>query len=325
MLARHAENLFWAGRYLERAEQTARMVDVTYHSLLETPQAEADDAWRQLLDVLHLPAAFVAVPTATDQDDTPSATTVTRFMVSDRANPGSVVSSIRQARENLRSVREMISTECWEATNSLYLQMQGRDLTADLAQRPYEPLGDVRRGAALAVGLANDTMRHDDGWRFLTLGRMLERVGMICRLLLVRVADSDIHSDIGFHDGVAILKSVSASEAYRRSHRRMDPAGVVSFLLLEGDFPRSVLYCLKSAEVQLVALGAGTSQAGRAHRTLGRLRAAIEYRNADELLDEGLQGFLTWVDESVREISDMVIAEFFSHNPPGELQSLGVN
>lgn len=323
MLARHAENLFWAGRYLERAEQTARMVDVTYHSLLETPPAEADDAWRQLLDVLHLPSAFVAMPTATD--DTPSATTVTRFMVSDRDNPGSVVSSIRQARENLRSVREMISTECWEATNSLYLRMQGPDLTADLAQRPYEPLGDVRRGAALAVGLANDTMRHDDGWRFLTLGRMLERVGMICRLLLVRVADSDIHSDIGFHDGVAILKSVSASEAYRRSHRRMDPAGVVSFLLLEGDFPRSVLYCLNSAEVQLVALGAGTSRAGRAHRTLGRLRAAIEYRNADELLDEGLREFLTWVDASVREISDMVITEFFSHHPPGELQSLGAS
>lgn len=322
MLARHAENLYWAGRYLERAEQTARIVDVTYHSLLETPPDEAEQAWRQLLDVLHLAVEFGESSTATGRD--PFATTVTRFLVSDRANQGSVVSSLRQARENLRSVREMISTECWEATNALYLQMQGRDLSADLAQRPYEPLGDVRRGAALAIGLANDTMRHDDGWRFLTLGRMLERVAMISRLLLVRVADGDVHSDIGFHDGVAILKSVSASEVYRRSHRRMDPAGVVSFLLLERDFPRSVLYCLNSAEVQLVALGSGTSQAGRAHRTLGRLRAAIEYRNADELLDEGLQGFLTWVDESVREISDMVIDEFFSHNPPGDLQSLGV-
>lgn len=317
MLARHAENLFWAGRYVERAELTSRMVDVTYHGLLESPAGEVRDSWSQLLDVLQLDHAY------REQHDDMEPAKVVAFLVDDRNNPGSVLASIERARDNLRGVREFISTETWEAINGLYLQIRQRDLPADLEGQPFELFGEVKRGAQLLVGVANETMPHDDGWRFFTLGRMLERVEMTCRLLLVRVAGADdVRQVLGYHDGLAILKSVSASEAFRKTHARMDPAHVVEFLLLSADFPRSVLYCLRSSDVQLAVLGADTPDAGRARRKLGRLRAAVEFRNVDELLDEGLPEFLGWIQDEMRLVADCVADEFFRHTQPAVLHTV---
>lgn len=320
MLARHAENLFWTGHYLERAEVTARMVDVTYHSLLESPPTEVRDVWAQLLEVLHLDRPYA------DKHGEVDPATVIAFLVSDRDNQGSMLASVTRARENIRSVRELVSTETWEAVNSLYLQLQRRDFATDLAQQPYELFGAVKWGAQLVVGVANETMPHDDGWRFLTLGRMVERVEMTCRLLSVRLGGTvDVHSEMGFHDGLAILKSVSASEAFRKTHRQMDAASVVEFLLLSPDFPRAVLYCLRSADLQLALLGDDTPGAGAARRQLGRLRAAVEYRNVDELIAEGLDDFLAQIQESVRAIATDVGQEFFRHTLAGSLHTVSAN
>jgi uncharacterized alpha-E superfamily protein len=317
VLARHAENLYWAGRYLERAELTARSVDVTYHALLESPPTESREVWRDIVDVLQLGATYTA------RHDEVEASRVVGFLVSDADNPGSVLSSITRARDNLRGVRELVSSETWESINSLYLQIRGRDLPADLAGQPYELFGDVRRGAQLVVGVANETMPHDDGWRFLTLGRMLERVELTCRLLLVRlVPERGAREMIGFQDGLAILRSVSASEAFRRTHRRMDPAGVVEFLLLSQEFPRAVLYCLRSAELQLSVLGEGVPGVGRSRRMLGRLRASVEYRNVDELVEEGLARFLDELQDGTREVATCVGTEFFRQGQPATLHTV---
>lgn len=317
MLARHAENLFWAGRYLERAEMTARCVDVTYHALLESPPIESQQVWEQILDVLQLGDAYAGAHGEVD----PSR--VVGFLVSDGDNAGSVLASITRARENLRGVRELISSETWESTNSLYLRMRDRDLPADLAGQPYELFGEVRRGAQLVVGVANETMPHDDGWRFLTLGRMLERVELTCRLLVVRLVPArGAREMLGFQDGLAILRSVSASEAFRRTHRRLDPASVVEFLLLSPSFPRAVLYCLRSAEVQLSVLGEGVPGIGRSRRMLGRLRASVEFRNVDELVEEGLASFLTDLRDGVRDAAARVSTEFFRHGQPSTLHTV---
>ncbi len=317
MLARHAENLFWAGRHLERAELTARSVDVTYHALLESPPTEAREVWAQVLDVLQLDGPYRQ---AHDEVDPSRAV---GFLVSDADNPGSVLASITRARDNLRGVRELISSETWESINSLYLRIRDRDLPADLAGQPYELFGEVKRGAQLVVGVANETMPHDDGWRFLTLGRMLERVEMTCRLLLVRLVPArGAHEMLGFQDGLAILKSVSASEAFRKTHRRMDPASVVEFLLLSQDFPRAVLYCLRSAEVQLAVLGEGVAGLGRSRRMVGRLRASVEYRSVDELVEAGLASFLTDLQDGVRDVAVCVATEFFRHGQPSTLHTV---
>jgi uncharacterized alpha-E superfamily protein len=132
MLARLAENLFWAGRYVERAEDTARMVDVTYHTLLESPFGEAGRTWSQLLDVLHLRGEWGERPLDASEDTTE----LVRFLVLDQENPGSISAAILRARENVRSVRELVSTELWEAVNDLHLELRSRDLRREVAEQP---------------------------------------------------------------------------------------------------------------------------------------------------------------------------------------------
>lgn len=306
MLARHAEDLFWTGRYLERAEDTARLLDVTYHGLLESPLADADATWRELLEVLHLSESFAASGAPL------GAAGVSEFLVLNSQNPGSIVAAVTRARENARAVRERISTELWEAINGLYLELRARDLRADLARQPYQLYTLVRNRCQMVSGVAAETMSRDDGWRFLLLGRMLERVEMTCRLLTVRFApahERPIPPDV--HEWIRVLKSVSAFEAYLKSYRaEIEPHDVLEFLLLSRDFPRSVLFGLRAAERELARLGGGAA-ASRPERLLGRLRAELEFLDVQELLDRGLQSSLDALQDSIHGVADTVAAHFF--------------
>lgn len=321
MLARHAESLFWTGRYIERAEDTARMLDVTYHGLLEAAPSEAERAWCDLLAVLRLDAAFFALGRDVN------ATNVGEFLVLDETNPGSIVAAVAQARDNARSVRELISTELWEALNMFHLELRARNLRVDLEYQPYELYGMVKRRCQTVAGVASETMPRDDGWRFLTVGWMLERAEMTCRLLDVRYsqlagAEELPASDgtVEFHHWLSTLKSASASEAYRKVYRSsMDPADVVDFLLLSSTFPRSVLFCLRSAEVQLARLGVPSDRLTRPQRLLGRLRADLEYRDVHEVLAE-LQAFLGELQQGVRQAAEAVALQYFRNS-----QELAIN
>lgn len=340
MLARLAENLFWAGRYLERAEQTARMVDVTYHTLLESPAGEVPASWEQLLDVLHLRPAYGDAPIEPAR--------VIRFLVLDRDAPGSITASVTRARENIRSVRELVSSELWEAVNELHLALIRRDLRRDLDDQPHELFGVIRRACMTIYGTASETMPRDDGWRFMALGRMLERAEMTCRLIDVRYGQlealagpsrrlSGVASPVGpdvevpqgadradFHHWIAVLKSASAFEAYRRRYRAsMDPADVVEFLLLEPDLPRSVVYCLTSSQRLLQALSHGAST--RAVRRVGRASASLQYRDVGELFELGLHPYLEQVQDRVAAIADAVADEFFRHHPTGALHAIATS
>ena len=255
MLARHAESLFWMGRYMERAEDTARMLDVTYHGLLESPPDEATRSWLDLLSVLNLDQGFAERHTEV------TAAIVSEFLVLDEKNPGAIVSSVGRARENARSVRELISTELWEAVNMFWLELLARNLRVDLEQQPYELYGLVKRRCQTVNGVAAETMPRDDGWRFLMLGWMLERTEMTCRLLNVRYGELAGATDLGgFHVLVGALKSASASEAYRKAYgAAMDPGRVVEFLLLSRTFPRA--FCIASARPS--AIWEGSLQVSR--------------------------------------------------------------
>jgi uncharacterized alpha-E superfamily protein len=309
MLSRHAENLFWAGRYVERASDTARMLDVTYHGLLESPLAESRRAWLDLLDVLHLRGQFER------RHDVATAATVSEFLVLDPANPGAIVPSVERARENARAVRELISTELWESINTFRHELLSRDLRHDLAEQPSELYGLVKRRCQAVAGTADETMTHDDGWRFLMLGWMLERADMTSRLLNVRLARYSRGPDeLNFHQALQLLKSASALEAFRKAHSAsMTPAHVVEFLLLSPTFPRSVLYCLRSAEEMLAELDV-PGRLTRAQRVLGRLRADLEYVEVAELMDGRLDAFLDGVSESVRKVSELVALQFFRNS-----------
>jgi uncharacterized alpha-E superfamily protein len=345
MLARLAENLFWAGRYVERAEDTARMVDVTYHTLLESPAGEITASWEQLLEVLHLRHAYGDRPIDPVE--------IVHFLVLDRDVPGSITSSVAQARENIRSVRELVSSELWEVVNDLHLALGRRDLRRDLADQPYELFGIVRRACMTIYGTASETMPRDDGWRFMALGRMLERAEMTCRLIDVRYSQLEALagpsrrlSGVGvvappvegnggaevargadradFHHWIAVLKSASAFEAYRRRYRAsMDPADVVEFLLLAPDLPRSVVFCLTSAQRLLEDLSAG--RPSRAVRRVGRASASLQYRDVSELFELGLHAYLEQVQDRVAGIADAVADEFFRHHPSGALHAIATS
>lgn len=318
MLSRHAESLFWMGRYVERAEYTTRMLDVTYHGLLESAAWESDRAWLDLLEMLRL------VPAFRERGEPPSAEAVNRFLFLDRANPDGIASAVEQARENARSVRELVPTELWQTLNSFHLMLRSRDLAADLATQPYDLYEAIKQRCQTLAGIMADTMTRDDGWRFLTIGRRLERAQMTCRLLAVRYGGL---SDVSFHQWLAALKSASAAEAFRKAHRgSTHPRDVVDFLLLSPVFPRSVLFSLRAAESELAVLGSEFGRMTRPQRLLGRIRSDLEFTDLEELLQGDLAAQLDQLEGDVRWVCESVAVEYFrnSHEfePPSPLLPL---
>ena len=313
MLARDAESLFWTGRYLERAEDTARLLDVTYHGLLETTPAEEAQAWSDVLAAVRLGQVFA------DGRRPITAASVSEYLVFDPKNPGSIVSAIEQARENARTVREQLSTELWESLNSFCLELRSRNLRADLEFQPHELYGLVRRQCQTVAGVAAETMARDEGWRFFVLGWNLERAEMSCRLLSVRYRQL---SPSAFHQWMNTLRSASGLEAYRRTYRAsMDPADVVEFLLLSRTFPRSVLFSLRTAESALGHL-ARDGELTRPLRQLGRLRSGLEFADVRELMQGDLGDELRQVEEGIRQVAASVATQYFSNSREFDLHSL---
>jgi uncharacterized alpha-E superfamily protein len=263
-------------------------------------------AWRDLLDVLMLGNEYSEAGLAYDGEQ------VARFLVADRSNPGSIVSAISTARENVRSIRERVSTELWEAMNELHLDLQRRDLLAGLAFQPYDTFGHIRRSCQLIAGTVDDTMSHNDGWRFLTLGRMAERGIVTTRLLDVyfrRLLAPD--EGVAFHQWLAVLRSAAALQEYRRSYQAaINPADAISFLLQSEDFPRSVQRCLRTA-YEMVEAVSDVRLGYRTRRHLGLLLAQVEHCNIDALVHDGLKQFLSDVVVRFEELTEVLSSEVF--------------
>jgi uncharacterized alpha-E superfamily protein len=320
MLARLAENLFWCGRYLVRAEDTARMVDVTWHMLLEAAPTAAARSWEDLLDVLHQTEAYAASADGSDLVVAIRPDDVLRWLVSERENPGSVFSSALGARENARSVRELVSSEFWECVNDLHLKMHRRDLRGELGDQPYDLFKTVKLSCQTIVGVAQETMPRDEAYLFLQLGRALERAEMTARLVSVRWAQAE--DDPSFQPWGTLLRSVGAMEAFRkRRPGSTDPRDVIGLLVLDGQLPRSVLFALQKAEAQLERIGSRDD--GMSARRLGRARAALEYRDVHEVLDIGLEAMMERMQSEIREVTDAITQEYFRHAPTGSMHTVG--
>ena len=309
MLSRIAESLFWIGRYVERAEDTARILDVHIHHLLEAPASTEAETCRALLDVMGVstsgaPPAF---------GDGPDAHMVTEMLAFDEDNPSSIVSSLRAARASARGVSEAISSEMWEALNTTYNALSAQ---VGLGRRigPYGFFRFVRERAAVLAGLTDSTMSRDDAWRFLVLGRSLERVDMLARLLSTAVRSDDAEVD-----WVILLRSCSAHEAFLRTYRREpEPTLAAEFLLLDRLFPRSVFCALSTAEDCLSELDPRSGRAGMAdesRRILGRVRTQLEFDQIDDLLRD-LPGQLDAVQTACSSASTALASRYFrQHNP----------
>lgn len=299
MLSRIGESLFWVGRYIERAEDTARILDVQFHRMLEDPWIDEDVACRTLLHVMGAQH---------DHSQRIDAAEVCEILAYDLSNPSSIVGALSAARDNARGVREVIPSETWECLNATWNSM-GPQVTRARALGPHGLFQFVKERSAMLGGLINSSLSRDDGWRFLVLGSSLERVDMTARLLSACCGGSP--QEAGW---VTTLRSCSAHEAYLRTyHRAVDASRAAEFMLLDRLFPRSVYHALSTAEACLAELHPITSRSGQsddARRALGRARTTLEFARSDELLDD-LPSLLTSVQASCSDAASAVAARYF--------------
>lgn len=301
MLARNAEVLYWIGRYVERADDTARILDVTVHQLLEDSSVDPDHASRILLQVLGIepPQAKLDMWSLTD------------LVAFSRGLPGgcSIVDAISAARENARSAREVISSDMWECLNTTYNALGERERAARRLG-PHEFFTFVEGRAAMFAGLTDSTLSRDDGYRFLVLGRAIERVDMTVRLLLSRVGDS-----ASSPAWVSVLRAAGAHDTYLRTHRGvLDANRVVEFMLLDRLFPRSAFYSLRLAEHSLDELMKSPADragpASEARRLLGRARSELEFVRPGAVLDQ-LENRLAGLQEACRDVGEALALQYF--------------
>jgi uncharacterized alpha-E superfamily protein len=325
LLCREADALFWMGRYLERAEATARLVDVQYHAALESspaPAREAASLYRAILQISGDEAIYEARYGAVSERD------LIEFMVFDLDQPNSVVSCIRSARINAQNVREIISSEMWEAVNTAFLNLLNWDVDKMLGSAPHAFLVDVRNGCHLFYGLAERTLLVGEAGHFLKTGIFLERAGQMARLtdVLLREltgggygVDQAVDQaegqaeDADVHGWIACLKSASGFEAFRKTYPGgITPNDVLSFLVLDWEFPSSIHHAVSQVERGLRAISGSTGcrYADDAERLVGRLHADLSFLTVAELREQGLHEFLQGIPKRCAEIGGAIKARY---------------
>jgi len=320
MLSRVADNLYWMSRYLERAEHTARLIDLNLYLALELSPELASAHWQRLLASLR-----VALP-----PDVPMLPfQLTHRLTFEPSNTDSLVSCVAIARENARQVREQISSEMWEQINQLYLRVKRAAIDQIWNAQPHEFFRAVKEGAHLFQGITDSTLSHAEGWRFIQLGRFIERARATAMLLDVHFSGYRHSDDAGaggqeFLRWVSLLKSCSAFEAYCQFYTAdLRPERSIEFLLLNAEFPRSVRF---AADVIVDALEAiaqsnGARKAGRAQRLAGRLRATLDYSQVDEIVADNLHNYLESIERQCALIHMAVHQTYFAYSVESALAS----
>ncbi|SMP73822.1 Uncharacterized conserved protein, Alpha-E superfamily [Neorhodopirellula lusitana] len=314
MLSRTADAVYWLARYVERAENVARFVDVNFTLALDLPDESAAQ-WKPMVLTTGDESEF------TDRYDEFTEQNVVRFLTFDRENPNSILSCLWQARENARTVRDTISSELWEQVNHFYLLVKNASKRGQLDSQ-HEFFASVKQACHLCTGIADSTMSHGEAWQFARLGRTLERADKTARILDVKYFMLLPKSDhVGSpYDALlwsALLKSASAFEMYRKRFRAIHPDRVVEFLMLDPHFSRSMRFSVKGAERSL-RLITGSDDSGYANpveRKLGQLRSELDYADIGEILDGGLHEYLDDFQGKLNEIGGAVYESFFALKP----------
>jgi len=303
MLSRHAENLFWIGRYIERAEDTARLLDVTYHGLLEAGSERTPrEMWSEALEMLMLEDEGIELV----------ADEIGERLIASRAETGSLVSTVARARENARTTRELLSSEVFEAINDLHLFLRSTDLVAAARERPYEVLRRVKFSCQAVNGSIDASVARGEGYRFYLIGQRLERALITSRVLRVwHRRLGGLASQAAFSEWVRLLRTVSAYEAYLRTYRAsMEESQVLEFLVQSRGFPRSLMHCLKLAEDLLEAL-VSNDIGSAVRREAGRLRSNVEFADLVHLDQLGLDDLLRSIEAGVIDLAGSVETTYF--------------
>ena len=308
MLSRTADHLFWLSRYMERAENTARMLDVNYQtSLLPQSAAAAEQSWRGILSISELSDDYQKYYGDIDSKR------VKDFIVRDERNPSSILSCLREARENARAVRGTLTTEVWETTNQTWLEFKRLIDDGMLARDPSALFEWVKFRSHLSRGVTVGTMLQDEAFNFIRIGSFLERADNTARLLDVKfhAVENSPESEgaIDFYHWSAVLRSVSGLEIYRKVYSNaIAPEKVAELLMLRPNMPRSLAHCMGQLFNNLKRVA--NDQSAETLRQAGRLHADIEYARIDEILETGLHQFLSSFLERIGELGMGISRDF---------------
>lgn len=311
MLSRVADAIYWTSRYVERAENVARFIDVNLNLILDAPTN-------------HRPSWQPLILTTGDQDwfaehyGSPTPEAVLSFLTFDKRYPNSIYSSVCRARENALTVREVISREMFEELNMLYL------MVTEAAER-REPLEDmtsfydrVKLAGIYYQGVTDSTLSRGEAWHFSRLGRLIERADKTSRILDVKYFTllpnaSDVGSALDQVGWAALLNSASALQMYRQAYQVLAPSHVAEFLILDKDFPRSIHYCVALAQQSLHAITKGppNTYQNAAERRLGQLRSNLDYADIETIMEQGLHQYLDQTQVALNNIGEAIRQRFF--------------
>jgi uncharacterized alpha-E superfamily protein len=310
LLSRAADAVYWMARYIERAENVARFIDVNLHLQLDLPLAPAHQ-WQPLVDTSGDAAVFK------ERFGTASEESVIRFLAFDEKNPNSIYSCLRSARENARSVRETISSEMWEQINSMYLQIQIQRTTPQHDALP-ELLRGIRLSCHMFQGITDATMSYNEAWHFLRMGRMMERADKTSRILDVKyfiLLPTPVNVGTPYDDlhWAAVLKSVSGFETYRKQRGRISPPDIVEFLVTDREFPRAIRHCVEVAGQSLrVITGTPVGTANYLSESLmDILLEELAATQVDVIIRTGLHEYLDGLQTKMNAIGESLAQDFF--------------
>ena len=307
MLCRVADSLFWMSRYIERAENTVRLVDVTHQTLLESEHSDEEVDFKHWLPTLK---TLGDLERYKELYKDRSSRTVTEFLTFDPRNSSSVYSCIASARENARMIRDQISTEMWEALNKLYLFIKRADAKKICSEFDFAFFAQIKDFSHLFRGIIESTFPHDLGYDYVVCGREIERAIKTCQILgTKRFMPSMVDSPDDALDAAhyaAILRSSTGFEAFHHEHGSdLDSLPVRQFLLLSRIFPRSALYCIQRLQLAMHSISScpTTFFSSEAERLTGRLLANLNYSVSNDLIGEKGDAMIDEIQVELEQIA----------------------
>lgn len=319
MLSRVADSIYWMARYVERAENLARFIDVTLNLILDQPR-EAGQPWAPLVNTTGDDAYFA------ERYGEATSEQVIHFLAFDRDYPNSILSSLAAARENARTMREAISSEAWEQLNEFYLFVRDAERNGS-PSNPLHFFTAVRHHSHLFHGVLDATMSHDEAWLFANLGRLIERADKTSRLLDVKYFTllprvQDVGTTLDDLQWSAVLRSVSGFEMYRKRYHAITVQRVVEFLILDRAFPRAVRFCITGADESLHAISGSPPGSYRnlAEQRLGRLRSDLDYADVQTIVRRGLHESIDALQTQLNAVGDAINETFFAIHPATQPQ-----
>lgn len=315
MLSRVADSVYWMNRYIERAENYCRFIDVNFQLSLDLPGT--NNQWEPLVFTTGDNELFQK-----NYPDGPTRENVIQFLAFDRENPSSILSSFAAARENARQIRENISTEMWQILNDTYLKASRIQHASEFEglEDLHDFLTELRHTCLLFYGCTDATFSHDELWHFGLLGRFLERADKTTRILdmkyfILLPSLDDVGGAMDLLQWLSLLKSAGAHEMFNRLYKRITPEKIAEFLILNESFPRSIRYCLTRADNTLRAIsGTRTGTfSNEAEKTLGPLLAELNFTSVREIFNHGMHEYLDHIQLKLNTVGSSIIERYFNY------------